>query len=95
MYSFAVFRGVFLMRPSGGLVIGYVGDRHGRKRSLVRRLFLMAVPNFLMGCLPTYAQVGSWSTVLPVLCRLLQGESPPCRVFPSRGWVVSSSLARR
>ena len=35
MHSFAVFGGAFLMRPVGGLVIGYVGDRHGRKRALV------------------------------------------------------------
>lgn len=75
MHSFAVFGGAFLMRPVGGLVIGYVGDRHGRKRALVLSLFLMAVPTFLMGCLPTYAQVGSWSTVLLILCRLLQGMS--------------------
>lgn len=75
MHSFAVFGGAFLMRPVGGLVIGYVGDKYGRKRALVLSLFLMAVPTFLMGCLPTYAQVGSLSTVLLILCRLLQGMS--------------------
>ena len=33
--------GAFLMRPVGGLVIGYIGDRWGRKRALVLSLFLM------------------------------------------------------
>jgi MHS family proline/betaine transporter-like MFS transporter len=59
----------------GGLTIGYVGDKYGRKQALVLSLFLMAFPTFAMGCLPTYEQVGSLSTVLLVICRLLQGMS--------------------
>ncbi len=73
--SFAVYGGAFLMRPVGGLVIGYIGDKYGRKEALVLSLFLMAFPTFLMGCLPTYAQIGAWSTASLVVCRLLQGMS--------------------
>ena len=73
--SFAVYGGAFLMRPVGGITIGHIGDKYGRKQALVLSLFLMAVPTFLMGCLPTYEQVGSLSTILLVLCRLLQGMS--------------------
>jgi MHS family proline/betaine transporter-like MFS transporter len=36
------------MRPVGGLIIGRIGDRHGRKRALVLSLALMAFPTFLM-----------------------------------------------
>jgi MHS family proline/betaine transporter-like MFS transporter len=71
--SFAVYGCAFLVRPVGGITIGYIGDRYGRKRALVLSLFLMAFPTFLMGCLPTYEQVGSISTILLVVCRLLQG----------------------
>mmetsp|Transcript_27634 Transcript_27634/g.50313 ORF Transcript_27634/g.50313 Transcript_27634/m.50313 type:complete len:156 (+) Transcript_27634:229-696(+) len=46
--SFAVYGGAFLMRPVGGLVIGYIGDKYGRKQALVLSLFLMAIPTFLM-----------------------------------------------
>ena len=46
--SFAVYGGAFLMRPVGGLLIGSIGDRYGRKRALVLSLFLMAFPTFLM-----------------------------------------------
>ena len=73
--SFAVYGGAFIMRPVGGAVIGYLGDKYGRKYALVTSLFLMAVPTFAMGCLPTYEQIGWWSTLLLVLCRLLQGMS--------------------
>lgn len=65
----------FLSRPLGGLVIGYIGDKQGRKQALVLSLFLMAFPTFLMGCLPTYQQIGSWSTTLLLGCRILQGMS--------------------
>mmetsp|Transcript_21327 Transcript_21327/g.30542 ORF Transcript_21327/g.30542 Transcript_21327/m.30542 type:complete len:467 (-) Transcript_21327:2243-3643(-) len=73
--SFAVYGGAFLMRPFGGIMIGYMADKYGRKYALVLSLFLMAIPTFIMGLLPTYEQVGSLSTVLLVLCRLLQGMS--------------------
>lgn len=64
-----------MVRPLGGLIIGYVGDKHGRKNALTRSLFLMAIPTTLMGCLPTYERVGVWAIVLLVACRLLQGIS--------------------
>ena len=63
------------MRPFGGMLIGFLGDKYGRKYALVLSLFTMAVPTTLMGCLPTYEQVGVLSTVLLVICRLLQGKS--------------------
>jgi len=73
--SFVIFGSAFLMRPIGGLIIGYVGDKHGRKKALTRSLFLMAIPTTLMGCLPTYNQVGVFSTILLCCCRLVQGIS--------------------
>ena len=63
------------MRPFGGMIIGYMGDKYGRKYALVLSLFLMAIPTFVMGCLPTFSQVGVLSTILLVICRLLQGMS--------------------
>ena len=36
METFAVFGAAFLMRPLGGMIFGYMGDRHGRRRALVR-----------------------------------------------------------
>jgi MHS family proline/betaine transporter-like MFS transporter len=100
--SFAVYGGAFMMRPVGGITIGYLGDKYGRKHALVTSLFLMAVPTFAMGCLPTYAQIGSWSTGLLVLCRLLQGMSvggqlPASLVFtvetrPRENWGIFGSF---
>jgi MFS family permease len=63
----------FLARPLGGVVFGHFGDRYGRKRLLQFSLLLVGVVTFLMGCLPTYGQVGYWAPALLVVLRFLQG----------------------
>ena len=73
--SFVIFGGAFVMRPIGGLVIGYTGDKHGRKQALTKSLLLMAIPTTCMGFLPTYKQAGWISPFLLCVCRLLQGIS--------------------
>ena len=55
--------------------MGWIGDKYGRKRALEISIFLMAIPTFALGCLPTYNQVGYWSIILLSLVRLLQGLS--------------------
>lgn len=64
--SFLVFGTGFLMRPIGGLLIGSLGDRFGRKMALEHSIFIMASATFLMGCLPTYDAIGYGSTALLV-----------------------------
>ena len=73
--SFLVFGTGFLMRPLGGALLGYIGDKYGRKLSLEHSIFIMALSTFLLGCLPTYDQIGYASTVLLVIVRMLQGLS--------------------
>ena len=73
--TFVIFGGAFLMRPLGGILIGYVGDKHGRKQALTKSLFLMAIPTTAMGFLPSYERAGWLATALLCLCRLAQGIS--------------------
>ena len=75
MESFAVFGGAFLMRPLGGIVIGFIGDTSGRKKALEISIFLMALATTLMGCLPTYSQIGNSAILLLLIVRMLQGLS--------------------
>lgn len=75
MESFAIFGGAFLMRPIGGILMGWIGDKYGRKKALEISIVLMALPTFAMGCLPTYQQVGNISIVLLIAVRLMQGIS--------------------
>ena len=63
------------MRPVGGALFGYMGDRLGRKRALNLSALLMAIPTFLIGLMPTHAQIGVGAAVILVLLRMLQGLS--------------------
>jgi metabolite-proton symporter len=71
--SFGTFAVGYLARPLGGIVAGHFGDRIGRKKMLLATMSLMGVASFLIGLLPTYAQIGIWAPVLLVALRLLQG----------------------
>lgn len=63
----------FISRPIGGIVFGHYGDRIGRKNVLVVSLLIMGVATFLIGCLPTYDQMGLWAAVLLLVLRVFQG----------------------
>ena len=63
------------MRPLGGAFFGWMGDKYGRLTALRLSIFMMAIPTFLTGCLPTYRDIGIASTILLVLLRLIQGLS--------------------
>ncbi|MFF1635190.1 MFS transporter [Leifsonia sp. NPDC058248] len=71
--AFATLAVGFLMRPIGGAVGGYLGDRFGRKPVLVAAMLVMGSATFLIGLLPTYAQVGLLAPVLLVVIRMIQG----------------------
>lgn len=71
--SLATFAVGFLMRPLGGILFGYLGDRFGRKNALSISIMLMALPTLIISFLPTYAQIGILAPILLLLCRLLQG----------------------
>ncbi|MDP9883000.1 MFS family permease [Sinomonas atrocyanea] len=63
----------FIARPLGGIVFGQMGDRIGRKRTLQITIVLIGVATVLMGCLPTYQQIGVWAPILLVVLRFIQG----------------------
>ena len=73
LLSFATLGIGFAVRPIGGIVGGYLGDRIGRKPVLVGSLLLMGVATVLIGLLPTYQQIGVWAGVLLVVVRVIQG----------------------
>lgn len=73
MLAYLSFSLTFFIRPIGGVLFAHIGDRIGRKKTLVITLSLMGGATVLIGCLPTYEQIGIWAPILLILLRVVQG----------------------
>jgi MFS family permease len=73
LQAFAVFAIGFIARPIGAAIFGHYGDRIGRKAALIATLLMTGLSTFLVGCVPTYAQIGVWGAVIMVILRFIQG----------------------
>ncbi len=73
--TFLIFGVGLIFRPLGGIVIGRLGDRRGRKPALILTILMMAAATVIIGILPTYSSIGVLAPILLLLARLLQGFS--------------------
>ncbi|UJA21348.1 MHS family MFS transporter [Thermoleophilia bacterium SCSIO 60948] len=73
LLSFSTFWAGFLARPIGGIVVGHLGDKFGRKPAVVGCLLLMGIATFTIGVLPSAATIGVFAPILLVTMRFLQG----------------------
>lgn len=71
--TYAAFALAFFCRPIGAMIFGRIGDRIGRKPTLIAVLLLMTLATFLIGLMPTYATAGVAAPLLLTLLRMLQG----------------------
>ena len=84
--SFTVFAVGYAARPIGGILLGHIGDRVGRKTALILSITVMGIASLLVALLPTHAQIGSAAAICMVVLRLVQGlavggEYPASIVF--------------
>ena len=73
MLSWLSFSLTFFIRPIGGVIFANIGDRIGRKKTLVLTLSLMGSATVMIGLLPAYDSIGIWAPVLLILMRIIQG----------------------
>ena len=75
----------FFFRPLGAIIIGAVGDRIGRKHTIIITTFIMGLSCFIMANLGTYAEIGITASIGIILCRILQS-------FSSLGEIIGAQL---
>ncbi|MDF0605577.1 MHS family MFS transporter [Neisseriaceae bacterium TC5R-5] len=73
LLSFVTLWAGFIARPLGGIIFGHLGDRIGRKTTLVITLMMMGVATVGIGLLPSYERIGLWAPAILVLLRVIQG----------------------
>jgi metabolite-proton symporter len=73
LLSYLSFSLTFFIRPLGGIVFSHIGDKIGRKKTLVLTLSLMGIATVLIGFLPDYNTIGVWAPILLFILRLIQG----------------------
>ncbi|MDE2202518.1 MAG: MHS family MFS transporter [Burkholderiaceae bacterium] len=73
LLSFVTLWAGFAARPIGGIIFGHLGDRIGRKTTLIITLILMGLATMGIGLLPGHAQIGMWAPVGLVVLRVVQG----------------------
>lgn len=84
--SWSLYAAGYLVRPLGGVILGHIGDRTGRKNTFLITLIGMAIPSLLIGLLPSYQTIGIIAPILLIVFRLVQGfcmggEVPGALVF--------------
>lgn len=73
--TLAIFAVGFLFRPLGGVVLGTLADRIGRRKIMMLSITIMAMSTLVIAVTPTYAQIGVWAPLILLLCRVAQGIS--------------------
>ncbi|MBK3661981.1 MFS transporter [Bradyrhizobium diazoefficiens] len=87
----ALFGSGFFMRPVGGLVLGYFGDRKGRKAAMTLGMGIMAASVALLALTPTYATAGIAAPLIVLLARLLQGFSVGGEFGTSTAYLIEAA----
>jgi MFS transporter, MHS family, proline/betaine transporter len=93
--ALAVFGSSFLIRPLGGVLLGRLGDKIGRRKVLLTTVVGMGIATAGIGLLPTTAQVGILAPMLLVLMRLTQGFFAGAEVIGAAAFVAESSPTGR
>ncbi|WP_209315790.1 MFS transporter [Haematospirillum jordaniae] len=86
LQTVCVFAAGYLARPLGGILMAHFADRHGRKKAFSLSILMMALPCFVIGAMPTYAEIGYLAPGILLLLRIIQGaavggEVPSAWVF--------------
>lgn len=85
----------YLLRPVGSVVFGFIGDKIGRKASLIISTLLMSCSCLIIGILPTYAQIGITASWIITLCRMIQGMAASAESTGAEIYITESIKGKK
>lgn len=86
------FCSVYVLRPLGAFVFGYIGDVIGRKCAVILSTLLMGFTCICMFALPTYEEIGIMASVGITMCRALQGVAAQGEIIGAEIYIVETVL---
>lgn len=92
--TWGIFALTFFVRPLGGIVIGSLADRLGRRAALVLSLTLMSGATTVIGLIPSYETIGIAAPILLLAMRLIQGFSAGGEVASAMAFVGENAPVR-
>ena len=95
LLSLATFGVGFLTRPLGGILIGRLADRRGRKPAMILSFSMMGLAMTGLALTPSYAQIGIAAPIVAVLFRLLQGFALGGEVGPNIAYLLEAAPPNR
>jgi MFS family permease len=95
LLSLATFGVGFLSRPLGGLIIGRMADRRGRKPAMILSFTTMGAAMTGLALTPSYAVIGMAAPILAVIFRLLQGFALGGEVGPNIAYLLEAAPKNR
>jgi MFS family permease len=93
--ALATFGAGFLTRPLGGLVIGVLGDRLGRRPMMLLSFALIGIASLGVALTPSYAAIGIAAPLLVLFWRLVQGFALGGEVGPSTAFLAEAAPPHR
>lgn len=92
---FGALAATFIVRPIGGLILGPLGDKLGRRKVLAFTIIMMALGTFLIGCIPSYDSWGMWAPITLILLKFVQGFSTGGEYAGAATFIAEYSADRR
>ena len=90
LLSAFTFCSTFALKPIGALLFGYIGDKVGRKHTVIITTMIMALSCIIMANVPTYAQIGIAASWVVTVCRILQGLSSLSEIIGAEIYLLES-----
>jgi MHS family proline/betaine transporter-like MFS transporter len=94
LYTYGIFAASFILRPLGGILLGHVADRFGRRPALGLSVGGISLASALIGCVPSYAEIGIAAPILLLTLRFIQGLSAGGEIGGAQAYVVEVAPKR-